>query len=230
VLDVTQGDLLGLAGVYGYVGAVVAVSWLLKGRVRDLRKLVHILTGGIVFFWWSFDTRLVMAGLAAFPFVILLLLATPHSPIAFLRKSPLGERSEEGHAYGLVMYAFSWTVIAYFMFDELYAASIAIAAMSLGDGMAGLVGKRYGRHEYSSGKTIEGSLAILVTTVACIVVITWFYFDVIGYSSTSRPEMTVLFALAIGIFATLIEAASPGEIDNLVVPLVLAGFLHVMGV
>jgi hypothetical protein len=28
----------------------------------------------------------------------------------------------------------------------------------------------------------------------------------------------------------LIEAASPGEIDNLVVPLVLAGFLHVMGV
>jgi hypothetical protein len=91
VVDFTQGDLLGLAGVYGYVGAVIVVSWLLKGRVHNPRKLVHILTGGIVFFWWSFDTRLVMAGLAAFPFVILLLLATPHSPVKFLRKSPFGE-------------------------------------------------------------------------------------------------------------------------------------------
>ena len=89
-MTVTEGDILGLIGVYGYVSCVVGISWALRKKVRSARKVVHILTGGIVFFWWSFDTRIVMAGLAAFPFIPLLILATPRSPVAFLRNSPNG--------------------------------------------------------------------------------------------------------------------------------------------
>ena len=144
----TQGDILGLLGVYGYVTCVIVLSHLLRNRLHNARKLVHILTGGIVFFWWSFDTPWVMAGLAALPFVPILLLMTPISPIKKLRESSLGEISSGGHPYGLVLYAISWTVIAFFLFDDLFAASIAIAAMSFGDGAGELIGRRYGKREY----------------------------------------------------------------------------------
>lgn len=225
----SQGDLTGLIAVYGYVGAVVALSWALSARMKSARKLVHILTGGIVFFWWLFDSAWVMAGLAALPFIPLLLLATPRSPIKSLKEGPLGARSSEGHAYGLVMYAISWTIIAFFLFEDLFAASIAIAAMSFGDGMGEVIGKRFGKHRYALHRTVEGSAAVFAVTMLSVVVLNWFYFTAIGYPADSQPALIVPFALAVSVLVTLIEALTPGSIDNLVIPLVTAGFLHTIG-
>ena len=230
MVELTHGDLLGIAGVYAYVACVMAVAYLLRRRVSNLRKIVHILTGGIVFFWWSFDTREVMAGLAAFPFVILLLLATPRSPVGFLRDSQLGARSSEGHPYGLVLYAISWTLIAYFLFEDLFAASIAIAAMSFGDGMGELIGRKFGKLRYMPNRTLEGSSAVFTATLVSVFVLCWFYFELIGYSGGSQPELLSMFAVVIGAFVALLEAITPGAVDNLVIPLVVAGFLHMMGV
>ena len=225
----TQGDLAGLAGVYGYVAAVVALSWMLRNRIKNTRKLVHILTGGIVFFWWMFDSAIIMAGLAALPFIPLLLLSTPKSPVEFLKNGPLGSRSSEGHPYGLVMYAVSWTIIAFLLFEDLFAASVAIAAMSFGDGMGEVIGRRFGRHKYSYHRTVEGSAAVFVATFASILVLNWFYFSAIGYSTSAQPALILLFALAIALIVTLLEALTPGTIDNLVIPLVIAGYLHTIG-
>lgn len=226
----TEGDLLGLAGVYGYVACVFVLSWFLKERVQNPRKLVHILTGGIVFFWWAFDTREVMAGLAAAPFVVLLILCTPVSPIEWLRKSPLGCRSSEGHPYGLVLYATSWTIIAYLLFRDLYAASIAVAAMSFGDGMGELIGRRYGRLEYLKNRTVEGTLSVFAATVVSVMVLSWFYFDLVGYSYGAPPDMLLLFAVSVAGMVACLEAVTPGRVDNLVIPLVIAGYLHLLGV
>lgn len=225
----TEGDLTGLVAVYAYVAAVVALSWALRERVRRPRKLVHILTGGIVFFWWTFDSAAVMAGLAALPFVFLLLLATPRSPVKWLRDSPLGERSSEGHEYGLVFYAVSWTIIAYFLFEDLYAASIAIAAMSFGDGTGEVIGRRFGRIRYLPHRTVEGSVAVFVGTFASILILGWFYFGVIDYATSTSPAIPLLFAAAVSGLVTLIEALVPGSIDNLVIPIAIAAFLHGMG-
>jgi len=226
----TEGDLLGLAGVYGYVFCVIMLAWSLRNRIPNARKLVHVLTGGIVFFWWLFDSRLVMAGLAAFPFVPLLLLATPKSPISSLKKGPLGMTSGSGHSYGLVLYAVSWTLIAFFLFDDLYAASIAIAIMSFGDGMACVVGEGFGKLRYSPQRTVEGSLAMLAVVVASILVLTWFYFDAIDYTGSTVPYFVVPFAVAIAGLATLLEALVPGSVDNLVIPMAIATLLHSLGV
>ena len=226
----SQGDLLGLAGVYGYVLAVVIISWSVRKRLSNPRKVVHVLIGGIVFFWWIFDSRLVMAGLAALPFILLLLLATPRSPIKALRGSPLGLTSSEGHPYGLVLYAVSWTVIAFFLFGDLYAASIAIVAMSFGDGMAGAIGERFGRTRYAPHRSVEGSLAMFTVTIIGVVVLTWFYFSVIGYSGSTAPYLLAPFALAVAGLVTLIEALLPGSVDNLIMPLMIAALLHGMGV
>ncbi len=226
----TTDDLIGLACVYGYVGLVVLISWILRNRVDKPRKIVHIGVGGIVFFWWIFDSGAVMAGLAALPFVPLLLLATPRSPVRFLRESPLGDTSSEGHTYGLVLYAVSWTIIAYFLFEDLFAASVAIAAMSFGDGAGEVLGTRFGRHKYLPNRSFEGSFGVLVVTVVSIVILSWFYFQVIGYQESTQPFFLVPFAFSIGGLVTLTEGLTPGSIDNLVLPLVTAGLLHGMGV
>lgn len=225
----SQGDIVGLAAVYGYVAAVVALSWALRNRMRSARKLVHVLTGGIVFFWWMFDSAWVMAGLAAFPFIPLLLLATPRSPVKFLVNGPLGAHSSEGHAYGLVMYAVSWTVIAYLLFEDLFAASVAIAAMSFGDGMGEVIGRRFGRIEYAYHRTVEGSAAVFLATFAAILVLNWFYFSVIGYPADSQPVLILFFAGSVAGLVTMLEAGVPGSVDNLVIPLIIAGFLHTIG-
>jgi dolichol kinase len=149
--------------------------------------------------------------------------------VGFLKKSPLGSRTNEGHPYGLVLYAVSWTMIAYLMFGDLYAASIGIAAMSFGDGMGELIGKKYGKVKYMANRTLEGSAAILIASLVSIVVITWFYFDVIGYAGSTAPELLQLFAPVMALFVCFLEAVTPGSVDNLVVPIVVAGFLHVMG-
>ncbi len=225
----TQGDLAGLAGVYGYVAAVVALSWALRDRIRNARKLVHVLTGGIVFFWWLFDSPAVMAGLAAAPFIPILLLATPRSPVKFLRDGPLGAHSSEGHPYGLVMYAVSWTIIASLLFEDLFAASVAIAAMSFGDGMGEVIGRRFGRHRYARHRTLEGSASVFAATLASILILNWFYFSVVGYSTQAQPVLVLPFAIAVAMIVTLLESLTPGSIDNLVIPLLIAGYLHTIG-
>ncbi|MBU1157810.1 MAG: hypothetical protein KKE24_00530 [Candidatus Thermoplasmatota archaeon] len=226
----TQGDLFGLAGVYGYVSAIIIITWVARSRIHNPRKVLHILTGGIVFFWWAFETREIMAFLAAAPFAVLLLLCTPISPVRLLRESPLGSRSTEGHPYGLVMYAVSWTLIAYFLFEDLVAASIAIAAMSFGDGMGEFIGKRYGKRRYLNHRTLEGSAAVFISTFIAIIVIELFYFEMIGYSSGGAPDMLVLFGLSTAGLVTCLEAITPGQIDNLVIPLIVGGYLHMLGV
>ena len=230
MVSLTEGDLLGLAGVYGYVACVVALSWVFRRRTSNPRKVIHILTGGIVFFWWAFDTREVMAGLAAFPFIVLLLLVSPFSPFESLRRSPLGARSAEGHSYGLVLYAVSWTIIAYTLFHDLFAASIAIAAMSFGDGMGEFVGRRFGTVRFMRNRTVEGSAAVFAATWASVVVLDWFYFTVVGYPNGGSPDLILPFAVAVAAFVTCLEAVTPGKIDNLVIPLVVAAYLHILGV
>jgi len=128
------------------------------------------------------------------------------------------------------MYSISWTLIAYLLFEDLFAASVAIAAMSFGDGMGELVGRRYGRIGYMPHRTLEGSSAVLMATFVSILILYWFYFDLVGYSGGSLPELLPLFAMAIGAFVAVLEAITPGAVDNLVIPLVVAGFLHTMGV
>jgi dolichol kinase len=86
------------------------------------------------------------------------------------------------------------------------AASIAIYALAFGDGMAGLVGKLFGRRRpsFMLGKSIEGSLA-------CFAVV---YISAYGVSRSIR---TAFFAAFI---ATLVEALPLEDYDNIALPII----------
>lgn len=232
---VSGGDLAGLAAVYGYVVLIVLISRYVKSRSESgiHRKLIHILIGNIVFFWWMFDSPYVMAFLAAAPFVPLLLLVSPLSPVHRLRGSFLGETSGESHGLGLVFYAISWTILAFFLFDDRIVASVAIVAMSYGDGFGGLFGSRFGRRRIFGNKTVEGTFAVFIATLVATIAVVLFYqflFDsgLFGSVTISLLE-AVGMALFTGVFVALIELITPGEVDNLVIPLITAGALLLLG-
>jgi dolichol kinase len=91
-------------------------------------------------------------------------------------------------------------LLLFFPKTSFYLGTIAVI---IGDGFAGLVGRRFGRNKifYSKEKTIEGSLACLVTT---------FLFSIFF----TNP----LFALIIAIITTFIESI-PMKEENLILSL-----------
>jgi len=233
---VSEGDFIGLAGVYIYVAIIVILASKLDfiRTAKVHRKFVHIMIGNIVFIWWVFDSNYIMAFLAAAPFIPLLLLASPYSHFSKLKGSFLGKTTEESHDLGLVYYAISWTILAFFFFDLRLIASVAIVAMAYGDGMGGLIGKRFGRRKIHGPKTLEGTVAVFCATlVASIVVISFYqWLDAQGLLYSELPivgiGMVLVYALIVAAFVAVVELLTPGAFDNLVIPLGTAVLLYLI--
>ena len=232
----SPGDVAGLVLVYAYVGLVVSLAaWVKKRRPEfDYRKLIHIMVGNIVFLWWVFDDRWVMGLLAALPFVGLLLIMTPASPFKRLSGSFLDEAAGQGHGYGLVYYAISWTILALLLFDNRMVGGIAIAAMSFGDGLGGLLGKRYGRKRLYRKKTYVGTAGVFLGTALSALAVMAFYTLLSGYLpqlgvASLTPLMAAATAITAGAFVAVVELFSPGEYDNLIVPLSTAALMLLIG-
>jgi phytol kinase len=211
-----QSDLLGVAAVYIYVAVLIIFTEkvLSKRYPVQSRKFLHIMTGNIAFILPLFETRWVMAFVAAGPFILFTFLMSPYSPI----KSMRGKTSEAGHGLGLVYYAITWTVLAYVFFDHREIIAMGILAMSYGDGLASVIGIKYGERKYTFFKDVKsyvGSLAMFVCTFLLLVIALVFYAEPL----TTR---TVAYLLCMAGVATVVEGITPLGLDNLSVPFVTA--------
>lgn len=240
-----DGDVLGLIITYSYIGVMVIIAskWSYLKKMNMHRKFIHVMIGNIVLFWWVFDTNWIMSLLAAAPFIPVLIAFSkegsrtdkPTSKMEEeLRHSILAEASVNGHKLGLVYYAISWAVLAFLAFDNLMLASIGIVCMAYGDGMGGLIGKRYGKTRIHDGKTLEGTMAVFTFAMAACMFVFFFY----DYLYTSGlygvhyldPVLAVPISLLTALYVAIVELYTPGEYDNLVIPLTTVLILWVMGV
>ncbi|MEM3179527.1 MAG: SEC59/DGK1/VTE5 family protein [Archaeoglobaceae archaeon] len=204
-----MNDLIPLLAVYFYVGFLVLISERAIKNELIGRKFLHIMVGNIAFLLPFFESREVMTFLAAFPFVILTFFMSPYSPIRIQSKTTLS-----GHALGLFYYSIAWTILAFFLFERCDAISMGIVAMSYGDGFASLIGTKYGKRKFSifgATKSLEGSLAMFLASVAMFAVIQLYY----------GAEMSILILL-LALIATIIEAITPKGLDNLSVSIAIA--------
>lgn len=212
-----QGDLIGVAAVYIYVAVLLVFTekFLSKRYPIASRKFLHIMTGNIAFILPLFETAEIMAFVAAGPFIVFTFLMSPYSPIKSLR----GKTSEAGHGLGLVYYAITWTVLAFLFFDHRVIIAMGILAMSYGDGLASLVGIKYGKRKYQvfqDVKSYVGSAAMFVFTFLLLIVALLFY----AVPLTLRG---VGYLVCMASIATVVEGVTPLGLDNLSVPLVIAG-------
>jgi phytol kinase len=198
------GDILGLVLVYGYVILLIVISEkVLNKHPNFSRKFLHIMVGNILFILPLFQSRWVMALLTAAPFILLTFLISPYSPLKIKDRI-----SSSGHGLGLVYYAISWTVLALLFFDQPWIIAVGIAAMSYGDGMASLIGMKYGKIKYNAlgdTKSLEGSLTMFIVLIVALSVV------LLYYSVPFQP----LVIISVALVATILEGITPKGLDNI---------------
>jgi dolichol kinase len=198
-------DIIGLILVYGYIAILLLVSEkYLKKYVVFGRKFLHIMVGNILFILPIFKTWWVMSFLAAAPFIPLTFLMSPYSPVKIIKD----DISQSGHGLGLVYYAISWTVLALLFFNQPWIIAVGIAAMSYGDGMASLVGMKYGKIKYNilgDTKSLEGSITMFLVLVITLGIV------LIFYGQPINPLLIIMVSLV----ATVLEGITPKGLDNL---------------
>ena len=247
----TTNDIIGLVLVYALIVAALLLSLLVEKKLPniDSRKVVHIGVGNFVFVWWMFTQSWVMLVFFTVPFAIILFIAMFRGNA--ISESKLGELTRKGHNTGLFLYAITITVLVVFFFKDglLYsifpdlgrehwlAASIAIMAMTYGDGFGSVVGRRIGKHKIIHGKSLEGSIGVFFATtiMACIMfalfsAINGITFNGITYMfDTAGLIPWFLIAPIAGLLSAVLEAICNGDYDNFVNPIIIGLVLVALG-
>ncbi len=236
--------MLGIAFLYVILvlGIAEIVRKALKKSSELTRKMIHIFAGFVVYTVLFFDNPWV-ANIVGVTFVILLYLAGPSSPVAVLREMfSTMEREEEGQKlWGPFFYGISiltLTLIFTLTVPELYwIATAPLTIMYLGDGLAPIIGRRYGKRVYTvfggSKRSIIGSLTLFGAGFGGAVLAMWFNgvlaIEINGLSAVPLTwDTIILLALIAAGIATVIEFFSPLGTDNLTVPLITCPLIYLI--
>jgi phytol kinase len=194
----------------------IGVDRLVPEGSELVRKVVHIGTGNIVLLaWWMKIPAWI--GVSAGVFFAIVTLASYRFQL-LPRIDNVGRKS-----FGTFFYAVSIAVLVgwFWGVNRPEFGVLGILVMTWGDGMAGLVGKRFGRHRYQlwgMEKSWEGSLtmAIVATLVSGII---------LSNVVVSTAQL-ITIAFTVGILSAVLEAFSNLGIDNLTVPILSAAIAY----
>ncbi len=212
-----QNILITLLG-FVYVFAVVAAMDFAvkkKGLAQDIsRKVVHIAAGSWLIFWPLYDashwTKYLNIAPAALWTILLLIkgFTAAEDDEAVKTMTRTGDRKEL--LKGPLYFTLVMDVLGTFFFYQT-AAITAMGFLGWGDGIAPVIGKRFGKHKYKvlSEKSLEGSIGFFLFGLAGAIIFNLlllgtFNFEMIFYSA---------------IIAVVIEAISPPNWDNILIPL-----------
>lgn len=195
------------------LGAIVLLAETLYRRTEIsselARKVVHIGSGNVILVaWWlQIPTWVGVCASIIASIVALLSYYIPFLP---------GINSVGRKSLGTFFYAMSIGIlIAWFWpLQKFQYAAIGILVMTWGDGLAGLIGQRFGQHGYEiwgMKKSWEGSLTMALASyiVSCLIL----------FLVQGNLWQTWLVPIAIALVATVLEAFSKLGVDNLTVPL-----------
>ena len=117
---------------------------------------------------------------------------------------------------GTVYFPLAAAAVAYVFWDTPPLMVAALMPLTLGDGLAPVVGRYFGKRTYRVGthsRTVEGSIAFLIATTIGVWLALWIM--------PGMPVLTmldaVLPAIVIGFATMLVEAVSMWGLDNLTV-------------
>jgi phytol kinase len=183
-----------------------------------VRKVVHIGVGNVILLAWWLKIPLwlgVTASLLASA-IALLSYRVPILPSV----NSVGRKS-----FGTFFYAISFGVLiaGFWPIGQPQYAALGLLVMTWGDGLAAIVGQRFGRHLYKlwdEQKSWEGS--------AAMVLVSYGVSSLILLALQGSSAATWLIPIPIAIVATLLEACSKYGVDNLTVPIGSAAIAFVL--
>ncbi len=211
--------LIGISFVYIFTVIVLSMVLFNKNQGELSRKFIHIMVGNWVFIS-MFYTDVRAAIFAPAIFIIINTLSRKYNLISSM------ERQDD--SWGTVYYSISLCLAVAIRFAtgwEMFPI-IGILIMAYGDGLAALVGAKFGKKKpyyFAPNKTLEGSITVFV--VATLVTL-------ITILNLGEPEqiirvgigMIVLISIFNGFLSAFIEAAGIKGSDNLTLPMGSAMF------
>jgi phytol kinase len=206
-----NGGSLGLVGLYL---AILLLTAELLGHFTQIkgewtRKIVHIGSGNVLLLAWWLNIP-AWIGITAAIIAAIIALISYQFPILPSINS-VGRKSLGTFFYALsigVLVAIFWNL------HQPYYAVLGILVMAWGDGLAAIIGQKWGKHPYSVEgitKSWEGSLTMMgVSFLVSLGILVSVY---------GNDGIIWLISLGIGILAMILESFSKLGIDNLTVPL-----------
>ncbi len=185
------------------------VSRFAHGNSEVIRKIVHIGTGNIILlaWWFNIPASIGIACAIVASGVTLLSYRLPILP---------GINSVGRRSLGTFFYAVSIGILiaCFWYLKQPQYAALGIMVMAWGDGLAALIGQRFGQHKYQilgAEKSWEGSLTMFLASLTVILLI------LIGVQGNFWQIWVI--SLVVAVVATGLESFSLLGIDNLTVPL-----------
>ncbi len=208
---------LRIATVPAYVGSIVISAELLHRctdtKPEHVRKVVHIGTGNVMLIAWLFQlpawvgiTSAVLAGI-----ITLLSYRFPILP---------GVNSVGRKSLGTFFYSVSIGILTaiFWHLNLPHYGVIGILIMAWGDGLAAIIGQKFGRHPYTilgNTKSWEGTSTMLLVSYTIV--------SIILFSVQGNIWQTWVVGIPVAIAATAVESIAQWGFDNISVPLTGAG-------
>jgi phytol kinase len=205
-----------------FVGSIILTAELWhryrQATPEQTRKIVHIGTGNVILIAWLLKlptwvgiASAVIAGVAA--------LVSYYVPILS------GVNSIHRRSFGTFFYAVSIGIVTavFWPIDLPYYGVIGILIMSWGDGLAAVIGQKFGRNLYrvwGNKKSWEGTLTMLGISYLIVTII------LVAVKGNIWQSWTI--GIPVAIAATAIESLAQFGLDNLTVPLCSAGLVYLL--
>lgn len=185
-----------------------------KAPASITRKIVHI-GGGIVAALLPIFVDLKTVIILGIGFFLLLAFSKRKNLLNSVHKI-------NDESIGALLFAPSLTLVAIIFWPKnplIFQGAALILGLS--DGIAGVIGTRYGKKKYSitGTKTIEGSLVFFLITVLIL-------FGILHMSKIPLAFDRTLFVFGAALLLTIIEAAFGKGWDNLFISIVAGSILY----
>ncbi|MDW2885063.1 diacylglycerol/polyprenol kinase family protein [Exiguobacterium artemiae] len=210
-------EWIAAVGTIVIVGIVLALlEWTgkkLQMQPETIRKWIHIAVGHWVF--------LALAWMEHWYVAITPLLFFTLINWITLKRGTGRMNQVERISYGTVYYPMALALLVLFFFEQEPMALVAGSmVLAWGDGLAALVGKRFGKTFYTRGKirrSFEGSIAMFLASFLVLTVTFLLY---------EEPAwLAVSYGFLLANIAALIEAVSYRDTDNLLIPLTIGALV-----
>ncbi len=215
-------DALGLAASYAFVfGFIGGSSFLMRRhilRASAARKVIHI---GVAHWWliaWATMSDPWVASVGPASFVVI---------NALSRRFHLLPAMDEGagrHNLGTVYFPISLVVLVSLCWRglvPLWVGGIAVLVLGWGDGLAALVGEDNGApgvRIWGGRKSVAGTLVMFAASFVVTLV-----FTVIFNARYGALLPAIGVSAVVAAAATVVELFTPLGIDNITIPLAVAG-------
>lgn len=213
-------NILGIILSFVFVFVVLGISMFLSKKKilkeEGTRKFVHISVSN----WWFFVLFMFdNICFAIVPPIIFIIL----NYVSYRKNIFKSMERSDANSLGTVYFpiALLISVITSFTFSNPFIGGIAIFILGFGDGFAAVIGKQFKSKKIFKDKSLLGSFTMLVISFIITFIITLF--------GLKQPLIVALIAaLVISVVATAIELFTLKGLDNLTVPIVVIGLMHLI--